>query len=611
MDKRTVLFILLSVIIWFLYIQFVAPRFAPQKQPPAVTREIAGNDKSVLSAGEITPTQKSTLSAPDKLSTSFQQPSNIVLRQKVLENKHIKVTITNKGAAIESLILKQFNAARLAPKDEGPAGSSGGGLTPSSPPLGRDLTVAGELANPMSIISATDPAKYALSIKCPDSTDDLQRELWDTVTETDSSVIFRYTTSQGLVIYKTFSLGKYNYTLDFSVTLENISAGPITPTLVIQGIETIPPESYSATDITGLYAYTDPPITDTFKDKEIKWYLKQPAPATLKKEGKPFTLTQGQDNIYWTGIANKYFASILVPTNIADINIYGFNVIDCPALPNNSAPYSNLNFYLQTKDFALYPKETKNLGFLFYAGPKKASDLAVFSHLGFDRLLSYWWVGFISKTLLFILGGLFGLFNNYGVAVIVLTVIVKLIMFPITKKGQVSMYHLQKLQPRIKALQEQYKNDKRRFGEEQMKLWKEYGVNPLSGCLPMLLQMPVFIGLYWALAQAIELRQSPFMLWITDLSQPDQLCKLPFPILGAHYLHVLPLIMTISWLIQSFTQPKSPDPQTRQQQKMFLFMPLVFGIMFYSVPSGLTLYWFTSTLLGIVEQILIKKYYFR
>ncbi len=606
MDKRTVLFILLSVVIWFLYIQFVAPRFAPKPQPPAVTREIAGNDKSALSSGEITPTQKSTLSAPGKLSTSFQQPTNIALKQKVLENSHIKVTITNRGAAIESLILKQFKAAQLAPKDEG-------------------LKLSSELASQLSIISATDPAKYALSVKYPDSTEDLQAGLWEVVTETDSSIIFRYTTFQGLVIYKTFSLGKHNYTLDFSVNMENISAGTITPTLIIQGIETLPPESYNTTDITGLYAYTDPPMTETQTaptrlNGEVgqvdagttHWYVKeQPSPATLKKEGKPFTLTQGQDNIYWTGLANKYFAAILVPTTVRDMNIYGFNAIDCPAVSKNSEPYPNLNLSIQTKGFTLNPRETKKLDFLFYTGPKKASDLSPLANLGFDRLLSYGWFGFISKTLLFVLGGLFGLFKNYGVAVIVLTVLIKVIMFPITKKGQVSMYHLQKLQPRIKALQEQYKNDKRRFGEEQMKLWKEYGVNPLSGCLPMLLQIPVFFGLYWALAQAIELRQSPFMLWITDLSQPDQLCKLPFPILGAHYLHVLPLIMTVSWLIQSFTQPKSPDPQTRQQQKMFLFMPLVFGIMFYNVPSGLTLYWFTSTLLGIAEQILIKKYYFR
>jgi len=592
MDKRTILFILLSVVIWFLYIQYVAPRFAPQKQPSPISQEtsVPKNSQPLPASSEITPTQKTALSGPEKLPAAFQQPADIAPRQKVLENNNIRVTLSNKGAAIKSLVLKQYKAARLFPSSEA--------------------------SGQMSIINADDPSKYALSVKYPDSAENIQIGLWETMTETKSSIIFRYTTSQGLAIYKAFSLNNHSYALDFSLKLENISSEPIIPTFIIQGIETIPPELYNTSDITGLYAYTNPPITETTKSQEIKWYLEQPAPAKMKKEmdkknSPSFTLVSGQDNVYWTGITNKYFASILAPSSIADINIYGFNVIGCPALNNNSTPYSNLGFYIQTKSLSIGPKETKSIDFVFYTGPKKASDLSVFSNLGFDKLLSYGWFGFISKILLFILGGLFGLFKNYGAAIIVLTVIVKLIMFPVTKKGQVSMYHLQKLQPRIKALQAQYKNDKRRFGEEQMKLFKEFGVNPLSGCLPMLLQIPVFIGLYWGLAQAIELRQSPFMLWITDLSQPDQLCKLPFPILGAHYLHVLPLIMTVSWLIQSLTQPKSPDPQARQQQKMFLFMPLVFGIMFYSVPSGLTLYWFTSTLLGIVEQILIKKYYFR
>ncbi|MEW6025866.1 MAG: membrane protein insertase YidC [Planctomycetota bacterium] len=591
MDKRTIIFILASIAIWFLYIQFVAPRFAPPKQPaPAHSAESPASDKSLPAPDGITQTAKATPVASEKPESSFSQPANIAPRQKVLENDYIKVTLSNKGAAIESLVLKQYKSAKLS--------------------------LQSDTASQLSVVNTADPYKYALSVSAPDSGDDLASGLWEAITETDSSITFRYVTVHGLAVHKSFTLGRHNYALDFSVGLENLSANPLARKLIIHGLETMPPESYNASDITALYSYTDPPVTDTARGKEVKWYIEQPAPAKVKKEADnksavSFTLIQGQDNVYWNGIANKYFAAILVPANIADIGAYGFKAIDCPALPNNSSPYQNLNFYIQTKEFTLNPKESRNLDFLFYAGPKKAADLAVFSDLGFDKLLSYGWFGFISKILLLILGGLFALFKNYGAAIVVLTIVVKVVMFPVTKKGQVSMYQMQKLQPRIKALQEQYKNDKRRFGEEQLKLFKEYGVNPLSGCLPMLLQIPVFIGLYWALAQAIELRQSPFMLWITDLSQPDQLCKLPFPILGAHYLHVLPLIMTVSWLIQSFTQPKSPDPQARQQQKMFLFMPLVFGILFYSVPSGLTLYWFTSTLLGIGEQILIKKYYFR
>lgn len=579
MDKRTFLFIILSILVWFAYVQFIAPRFVPKKQPPPITKEMPPQpDKQDVNKPDLTP--PATQSKPSEepiIPTKYQHPSNIIVKHKKLENNYFEATISNKGAAIESFILKQKEYKATKTTDQ------------------------------LSIINVAEPDKYALTLKFLQSDVDIGNNLWEIVEETDSMIKFRYTTPEGLVIYKTFSLNKYNYTLDYNISLENLSDSPITSTLVINGAGDIPYETYNFGDITGLHAYTD---------KENKWYVEeQPLPAKLKsKNVKSHILTQGQDNVAWTGIASKYFAAILVPLPNTDIATYNFDLLESSI--TNSAPAQtvqllNLNFYLQSKELLLKPSETKRLDFMFYAGPKKDSELAVFTNLGFDKLLSYGWFGFISKILLFILAGLYGLFKNYGIAIIVLTIIIKVILFPVTKKGQVSMYRLQKLAPRIKALQEQYKNDKQRLGIEQLKLWKEYGVNPLSGCLPMLLQIPVFFGLYWALALAIELRQAPFMLWMNDLSQADQLCKLPFPILGATYLHVLPLIMTLSWLIQSLTQPKSPDPQTRQQQKLFIFMPLVFGIMFYNVPSGLTLYWFTSTLLGIVEQLLIKKYYFR
>ncbi|MFH1230779.1 MAG: membrane protein insertase YidC [Planctomycetota bacterium] len=581
MDKRTFLFIILSVFIWFGYIHFIAPRFASKEKPAPITKEIAPqSDKQDVNKPGLIPTEsvgtnQSKQGDEQKIPTKYQQPSDIILKPKKLENNYFQATISNKGAGIESFTFKQYKATKTTSR--------------------------------LSIINAVEPDKYALTLKFIQSNIDIKNNLWEIVEETDSMIKFRYTTPEGLVIYKAFSLNKYNYTLDYNISLENISDSPITSTLVINGTGDIPYETYNFGDITGLHAYTD---------KENKWYIKeQPLPAKLKSKNiKSDVLTQGQDNVVWTGIASKYFATILVPVSNTDIATYNFDLIESSITDSASAQavqLLNLNFYLQTKELFLKPGEIKRLDFIFYAGPKATSELATFTNSGFDKLLSYGWFGFISKILLFILAGLYGMFKNYGIAIIVLTIIIKVVLFPITKKGQVSMYRLQKLAPRIKALQAQYKNDKQRLGVEQLKLWKEYGVNPLSGCLPIFLQIPVFFGLYWALALAIELRQAPFMLWINDLSQADHLCKLPFPILGATYLHVLPLIMTLSWLIQSLTQPKSPDPQTRQQQKLFIFMPLIFGIMFYNVPSGLTLYWFTSTLLGIVEQLLIKKYYFR
>jgi YidC/Oxa1 family membrane protein insertase len=172
------------------------------------------------------------------------------------------------------------------------------------------------------------------------------------------------------------------------------------------------------------------------------------------------------------------------------------------------------------------------------------------------------------------------------------------------------MYRMQKLQPKIKELQQKHKNDKQKLGTEQMKLFREHGVSPFSGCLPMLLQMPILFALFYALRQTFEMRQSPFCGWITDLSLPDTVGHFPagLPFLGGVAINILPLLMTVAMFFQQRMTPKSDDPQQQQQQKMMAFMPLLFAFMFYSMPSGLCLYWFTSTVLGMAEQYLIKRH---
>ncbi|MDQ7780074.1 MAG: membrane protein insertase YidC, partial [Planctomycetota bacterium] len=174
------------------------------------------------------------------------------------------------------------------------------------------------------------------------------------------------------------------------------------------------------------------------------------------------------------------------------------------------------------------------------------------------------------------------------------------------KRGQVSMNRMQKLQPQVMEIRKKHQKDWQKMNEEIRKLYAESGVNPLGGCFPLLLQLPVFIGLYRALDLAITLRQAPFFAWMQDLSQPDTL----FQVSGFDF-HLLPILMTISWFIQTLLQPKAPDPQARAQQKMFVVMPLIFGILLYNMPSGLILYWLTSTALSIGEQSLIKRYFLK
>ncbi|MFA5795346.1 MAG: membrane protein insertase YidC [Candidatus Brocadiia bacterium] len=579
MDKRTILFVLLTLLIWMGYIFYVAPYFnPPPKEQPKLPITQADNKPAV------TPTPATTVNAQpvSNTLTAYKHP-DVPLTNKIIGNDYIQASFTNKGAALESVTLSKYCKSKS--KD------------------------ALKLVCPIEVINQNN---FILSLTGYEA--EMRNANWVIAEETPGqSVTFRYTADNGVIILKQFSV-QGNYSLDYKISLENTSDKPITPTLTIGGINGIIAEQKDQIDLFGVRAYND-------KIKN-KWYVKdEVTPTSLikdkdnndRKTKVGLLITdlerarkagrEQADKVEWAGLVNKYFASILIPANPADIAEYSFSLMD-----NNK-----ISFALTAKEFTLNPAGKQSYDFTFYSGPKLASELAAMSKSGLDNLLNYGMFGFISKIILFLLASIYGLFKNYGVAIIILTIIIKVALFPLTKKSQVSMYNLQKLTPRIKALQEQFKNDKQRLASEQMKLWKEYGVNPLSGCLPMFFQIPVFIGLWQALSLSIELRQSTFMLWISDLSQPDVLFNLPFtmPLVGWTELHLLPLLMTASWLIQSLTQPKSPDPQTRQQQKMMMFMPLIFMFMFYNFPSGLTLYWFTSTLLGIVEQLLIKKFYLR
>jgi len=175
---------------------------------------------------------------------------------------------------------------------------------------------------------------------------------------------------------------------------------------------------------------------------------------------------------------------------------------------------------------------------------------------------------------------------------------------------------MQQLAPKIQALKERYKDDQQKYGVEQMRLFKENKVNPVAGCLPVLIQMPIFIGMYSVFEMAIDLRHANFLAWIHDLSQPDQLfgpwkaIEIPLLIttLSISSLNVLPILMTITWFLQAYFTPRSPDPQMAQQQKMMMWMPIIFGLTCYGLASGLSLYFLANSLLSMAEQKIIKRY---
>jgi YidC/Oxa1 family membrane protein insertase len=237
-----------------------------------------------------------------------------------------------------------------------------------------------------------------------------------------------------------------------------------------------------------------------------------------------------------------------------------------------------------------------------YFGPKKLSYL---KEVGYDlaETINFGWFDLIAKPMLLLLNFFHRIFGNYGIAIILVTCLVKGAFWPVTHKGMKSMRNMQKIQPKMAKLREKYKDDPTKMNQEMMALYKTYKVNPLGGCLPMLIQIPFFFALYKVLMAAIELRHAPFMLWINDLSAPDRL-MIGIDIPYLHGIPVLTLLMGITMFLQQKMTPTTADPQ---QAKIMQFMPIIFTVMFINFASGLVLYWFVSNLLSILQQQLINR----
>jgi YidC/Oxa1 family membrane protein insertase len=312
-----------------------------------------------------------------------------------------------------------------------------------------------------------------------------------------------------------------------------------------------------------------------------------------------------EDRTDWLAVKNKFFAQILVPEGGAP----GFRLVahrqvlssEQPGLPGSWASAPMLDAVAAT--LVMDPVEagagaTVSRKLSYYVGPKEYSRIESLGNrmvevMEFGMLRSVCWL------LLVCLKGIYSALPNYGVAIILLTVLIRLIFWPVTHKSTESMRRMQEIQPRIAALREKYKDKPQKIQEETMKLYKEHKVNPLGGCLPMLIQIPVFIALFNVLRSAVELRYAGF-LWVTDLSEPEGLFAGVLPIA----LNILPIIMTATSIWQSHLTPSGGDPA---QQKMMLLMPIMMLFIFYNMPAALVLYWTANQVLMIVQLLWQKR----
>ncbi|MEC8876115.1 MAG: membrane protein insertase YidC [Pseudomonadota bacterium] len=310
----------------------------------------------------------------------------------------------------------------------------------------------------------------------------------------------------------------------------------------------------------------------------------------------------------WMGFTDKYWlTSFMLPHN-RSAEVRAFHTVD-----EIKEDIYQIDYLLSQK--SIKPGEQAETTTRFFVGPKSIELLdsysKEFSIPKFDLAIDFGWFYFLTKPLFYLMKFLYGIIGNYGVVILAITAIIRILLFPLANKQFASMNHMKEVQPEIVKLRERFADDKARLNQEMMKLYKEKKINPAAGCLPIFIQIPIFFALYKVLFVAIEMRQAPFFGWITDLSVPDPTSMfnlfglLPFTPPDFLSIGVWPLLMGLSMYIQQKLSPTPPDPI---QAKVFMFLPIFFTILLANFPSGLVIYWFFNNVLSIAQQSYLMKF---
>lgn len=394
-------------------------------------------------------------------------------------------------------------------------------------------------------------------------------------------LVFSGRLENGLLVTRVFTFKADNYLIDQQVSLANQGPESFSDRLSLT-LTSAPVSNTKQYATIGLGAYID----NSFIEKAVK------------KAGKyldSYFRENPDRHISWAGFLDQYFLTALTPGENQGLSLAAQRYND-----------TGLIVTATTKTINLEPNQSQSFDFSFYFGPKNRDALLAAGH-NLPKSINYGWFDVITKPLYLLLIWLYKLVGNYGVAIIIVTILIKALFWPLTAKSYKSMKNLQKLQPKIMEIRQKYADDKAAMSRETMQLYKTFKVNPMGGCLPMLIQIPVFIALYRLLSSSLELRQAPFFWWIQDLSAPDRLFSfnITIPLMEAPYgIPVLTILMGASMIIQQRMTPAVGDPT---QAKIMALMPIVFTFIFINFPAGLVLYWLVNNILSIGQQALVNR----
>jgi YidC/Oxa1 family membrane protein insertase len=376
----------------------------------------------------------------------------------------------------------------------------------------------------------------------------------------------------GVQLTKTYTIARGSYALEVEHALTNTSTAPVAPQLYLQLVRDgnkLPGESSFYATFTGPAVYTD-----------AKKYQKVEFSDLKKKSGD----YEKQSQNGYIAMVQHYFASAwILPAGMQrSISLDGVDI-------GSSLADCCYRAAMVTPLEAIAPGATKTVSTTLFIGPQEEKMLEALTP-GLELVKDYGWLTILAKPLYWLLDALHRVLQNWGWAIVGLVLLLKIAFYWLNAKAYSSMAKMKAINPRIMEMRERLKDKPQEMQQEMMRIYREEKVNPMGGCFPIMVQIPVFIALYWVLLSSVEMRNAPWVGWIQDLSAPD-----PY--------YVLPLLMTVTSLIQTALNPAPPDPM---QAKLMWFMPLIFSVMFFFFPSGLVLYWITNNILSIAQQWIIN-----
>ena len=390
----------------------------------------------------------------------------------------------------------------------------------------------------------------------------------------------------GVRLEKTYTLNKGSYVVEAKHTIKNISAQNLDATLYAELVRDGGKPSFKGkVEESSFYStFTGPAVyTDAEKFHKIDF-------SDIEKGKSKVPSTQPAGDTAWVAMVQHYFVSAWVPPATYSKDLY------VEKLDKNQ-----FRVGVKSKLDALSIGQEKVETFKLFVGPQEERVLESVAP-GLELVKDYGWLTILAKPIFWLLEKIHALVNNWGWAIILLTIFIKLVFFPLSAASYKSMARMKEVQPRLLEMKERYKGEPQKLNQAMMEMYRKEKINPLGGCFPVLIQIPVFIALYWVLLASVEMRAAPWLGWIQDLSKPDTLFGVWF---GAP-IGLLPILMAISMFIQTKLNPTPPDPV---QAKLMMLMPIVFSFMFFFFPAGLVLYWVVNNILSIAQQWQINKIY--